>query len=85
MTKYKEKIPTFTCMQWDGNNFDKFKAVWPVASRDKSIMVIPLWDRSQKRWVDHYVYVGDWAVINDLSDELEILDSNKFAARFEEI
>lgn len=84
MTKYIENPPTFTCTQWTGTNFDEFKKIWPVATHFNDILVIPLWSNRDKRWIDHSLYVNDWAVSNDLSDEFEVVDHNRFLRRFEE-
>lgn len=83
MLQYKEVVPTFTCEQWEGDNFVTFDQYFTSVSQYARELYISEWRQAEKVWHDHKVAVGQWVVVNDISKKIEIVNDDEFRRRFE--
>ena len=83
MLEYKEIVPTFAALQWEGDNFSEFDENFPQVSVFAKELYVSEWRQTEKVWHDHKVAVGQWVVVNKISNKIEVVDNEEFRNRFE--
>jgi hypothetical protein len=84
--KSKKKVPTYTCLQWNGDNLQEFLDEYDHNVTEwGGVLEISEWVQKFKGFTTHRVNLSEWAVRNDLTKKIKVLDKWDYEEQYEPV